>query len=226
MTIHWRTPAGLHTASARLPVEGELPSFERRDRVAQLAAADGGRPAREGRPGQLLDLHLHQLAPPAPLRPRLGREILRPRAGRDRRAHARVRVRARPRQRPPGRAGHADRLPGRDRQRLRGMECLRQPLLAGPVLRRRAGAHPASPLRRRRIPAVGNGHPAAAGRGRIRRRGSRTGLRRCPRCRSARRLGHPEITGELHRLRAHRELRVPRRRGTGHSVTPIRPRRS
>src|SRR5271165_743514 len=27
MTAHWLTPAGLHTASARLPVEGELPSF-------------------------------------------------------------------------------------------------------------------------------------------------------------------------------------------------------
>ena len=27
MGAHWRTPAGLHTASARLPVEGELPSF-------------------------------------------------------------------------------------------------------------------------------------------------------------------------------------------------------
>ena len=29
------------------------------------------------------------------------------------------------------------------------------------------------------------------------------------------RLGRPEIARELHRLRAHRELRVPRRRGTG-----------
>jgi len=27
MTAHWLSPAGLHTASARLPVEGELPSF-------------------------------------------------------------------------------------------------------------------------------------------------------------------------------------------------------
>ena len=27
MTAHWRTPAGLHTASAQLPVEGELPSL-------------------------------------------------------------------------------------------------------------------------------------------------------------------------------------------------------
>jgi thiol-disulfide isomerase/thioredoxin len=28
MSAHWPVPAGLHTASARLPVEGELPSFE------------------------------------------------------------------------------------------------------------------------------------------------------------------------------------------------------
>ena len=27
MKPHWLTPAGLHTASTRLPVEGELPSF-------------------------------------------------------------------------------------------------------------------------------------------------------------------------------------------------------
>ena len=27
MNARWRAPAGLHTASARLPVEGELPSF-------------------------------------------------------------------------------------------------------------------------------------------------------------------------------------------------------
>jgi thiol-disulfide isomerase/thioredoxin len=28
MTAHWPVPAGLHTASARLPVEGQLPSFD------------------------------------------------------------------------------------------------------------------------------------------------------------------------------------------------------
>jgi thiol-disulfide isomerase/thioredoxin len=28
MTVHWRTPAGLHLTSAALPVEGELPSFD------------------------------------------------------------------------------------------------------------------------------------------------------------------------------------------------------
>jgi hypothetical protein len=28
MKPHWPTPAGLHRASARLPVEGKLPSFD------------------------------------------------------------------------------------------------------------------------------------------------------------------------------------------------------
>ena len=28
MNAHWRTPAGLHTASVRLPVEGEMPAFD------------------------------------------------------------------------------------------------------------------------------------------------------------------------------------------------------
>ena len=28
MSAHWRTPAGLHTASVRLPVEGEIPAFD------------------------------------------------------------------------------------------------------------------------------------------------------------------------------------------------------
>ena len=28
MNVHWRAPAGLHTASAQLPDEGELPSLD------------------------------------------------------------------------------------------------------------------------------------------------------------------------------------------------------
>jgi hypothetical protein len=28
MTAHWPAPAGLHPSSARLPVEGRLPSFD------------------------------------------------------------------------------------------------------------------------------------------------------------------------------------------------------
>ena len=48
-----------------------------------------------------------------------------------------------------------DRLPGRRRQRLRGLERLRQPLLAGALLHRRRGDHPRPALRRRAVRAVG-----------------------------------------------------------------------
>ena len=47
----------------------------RRDRLAQLGAADARRAARPRRPRRLLDLHLRQLAPHAAVRPGLGREV-------------------------------------------------------------------------------------------------------------------------------------------------------
>ena len=84
----------------------------------------------------------------------------------------------------PGAAGDrgaGDRLPGRGRQRLRGLERLRQPLLAGALLRRRGGHHPRPPLRRGPLRAIGARHPAAArrrARARLRRRA--TGWRRRP----------------------------------------------
>src|SRR4029453_2834724 len=105
--------------------------FGRRNWVAQLAAIDGGRAPRPGHPGQLLDLYLHQLAPYPALCSRLGPQVPGPRAGGGRRAHARVRLRARPRQRPPTGQGPAGRLPGRDRQRLTQLDCPRQPLPRG-----------------------------------------------------------------------------------------------
>ena len=46
------------------------------------------------------------------------------------------------------------------------------------------------------------------------RRRSRPRVRRCPWRGGTCRLGRPEVSGELYRLRAHRELRVPRWRGT------------
>ena len=215
MTAHWRTPAGLHTSPARLPVEGELPSFDGATgwlNSAPLTAADlRGKiilvnfwtytcinwlrqlPYLRAWAGKYADHGLVVIGVHTPefaFEHDLG-------------------------QRPPRRARHADRLPGRDRQRLRGLARLRQPLLARPVLRRRAGAHPASPLRRRRIPAVGNGHPATAGRGGIRPTMVMSCVGRRPRPGGPGRLGQPAITGDLHRLRAHRELRVPRRRVPG-----------
>ena len=47
--------------------------------------------------------------------------------------------------------GDGDRVPGRSRQRPRDLARVRQPLLAGAVLRRRAGHDPGSPLRRGRL---------------------------------------------------------------------------
>ena len=103
MTTHWPRPAGLHTSAARLPVEGTLPSFDGATGWLNSPPLTPASLRGKGRPGQLLHLHLRQLATPAPLSPRLGREILCLRAGRDRRAYTRVRVRARSGQRPPGR---------------------------------------------------------------------------------------------------------------------------
>ena len=77
-----------------------------RERMAEFAAADAGGPARQGRPGQFLDLHLHQLAAPASICPRLGREIQGPGTGGDRRPCAGVRIRKEHRQRSLGCEGH------------------------------------------------------------------------------------------------------------------------
>jgi hypothetical protein len=46
-----------------------VPIRRPRKRMAEFAGADAGSAARQGRPGQLLDLHLHQLAPPAAICP-------------------------------------------------------------------------------------------------------------------------------------------------------------
>ena len=77
----WQTLGTRPTLAARrtrrgpAACRGSRCRVRRRDRVAQLAAADRGRPARQGRPGQLLDLHLHQLAAHPALCPRLGRAV-------------------------------------------------------------------------------------------------------------------------------------------------------
>ena len=64
----------LRTAGS-LPVEGHLPGFDGATgwlNSPPLSAADL---RRKGRPGRLLDLHLHQLAPHARVCPRVGREV-------------------------------------------------------------------------------------------------------------------------------------------------------
>ena len=212
MGAHWRVPAGLHTASARLPVEGELPSF---------AGATGW-------------LNSEPLTP-AGLRGKVViadfwtytcinwlRQLpyLRAWAGKYS-AHGLVVIGVHT---PEFSFEHdLDNV----RRAIEDMgitypvatdndyavwQGFRQPLLARALLRRRTGPYPSSPLRRRRVRPVRNGHPATAGRERICWRRHRDGLARCPRPGSPGRLGHPEIIRKLHRLRAHRELRLPRRR--------------
>ena len=104
------------------------------------------------------------------------------------------------------------RLSDRDRQRLRRLAGVRQPLLAGPVHRRRRGPHPLSPLRRGRVRHVRDGRPAAAPRGGC--RGLRSGARRggSEGLRGRSRLVDPRIARDVPRLRPEQRLRVARPR--------------
>ena len=148
MKPHWPVPAGLHTTSARLPVEGRLPSFEGATGWLNSPplTTDGLRgkvvlvnfwtytcvnwlrqlPYVRAWAGKYAD---HGLVVIGVHTPEFSFEH---NLDNVRRAVQDMR----------------GRLPGRDRQRLRGLECVRQPLLARPLLRRRAGSYPASPLRR------------------------------------------------------------------------------
>ena len=158
----------------------EMPSLAGATGWINTAPLDSRGAARESGPRPVLDLHLHQLAARAPLRPRVVHEIQGPGPRGARRAHARVPVRRRHRERPPRSARHADRLPGRGRQRLRDLACVQEPVLAGLLLRRCAGAHPPPSVRRGRIRTVGEGPSSAAGRGRRQRHRPRTGCRGWP----------------------------------------------
>ena len=70
------------------------------------------------------------------------------------------------------------------------------------------------------------GHPAAADRGRRDRRRPRARDGRSPWPGGGGRLEQPEVRGELRRLRAHRGLRLPRRRGSRRSRTSTPARRA
>ena len=141
------------------------------------------------------------------LRPRVVAGLPRRRADRDRSPHPGVLLRARDRPRAPSDAAASDRLPGRPRQRLRDLGRLRQPLLAGALLRRRRGHHPRPALRRRTVRAIRARHPGAARRRARARRGRRS------RRRDGGRLGPPADARDVSGLRAQRALRLtgPRR---------------
>ena len=121
-------------------------------------------PARPRRADRLLDLHVHQLPAHAALPARAGRPLPPRRPDGRRGAHARVRVRARLRQRGRGDPGQSPALSGRPGQRLRDVERLRQPVLAGRVPGRRRRPRPLRPVRRgRRGPDRGRRALAARG---------------------------------------------------------------
>ena len=185
---------------------GSPGAVRRRDRLAQLGAADARGASRPGRPGRLLDLHLHQLAADAPLSSGHGPPSTRtpgltivgvhtPEFGFEQDVDNIVAAVARLR----------GRVSDRDRQRLRRLARLRQPLLAGALPRRRRGTDPVPPLRRGRVRHDRDGDPAAPAR---RRRGRR---RPGPRRRSTRRASRSRPTGG----RCSRPRRTP---GTGQAT--------
>ena len=110
--------------------------------------------------------------------------------------------------------GPGDRLPGRDRQPLRDLERLRQPLLAGAVLHRLRRRHRRPAVRRGRVRAVRARHPAAA------RRRPRARRRRGDGRRGGGRLGSPALARDVPGRRAQRGLRLTRRRGRGEPALP------
>ena len=97
MGTNWRMPTGLHTAAPRLPVEGELPSF---DGATGWLNSPPLTPA--GLRGKVVLASfwtytcINWLRQLPYLRAWAGK-ILRPGTGGDRRPHTRVRVRARSR---------------------------------------------------------------------------------------------------------------------------------
>jgi hypothetical protein len=113
--------------------------------------------------------------------------------------------------------------PGGGRQRLRHLDRLRQPPLAGAVGRRRPGTDPPLSVRRGRLPAVRDDPAAATDRGR--RRGDRPGPGggRPWGGGGGRRLGQLVVAGELPRVRAYRAIRLSRWCGVGHPAGVCRP---
>ena len=100
-TSSFRRERALRALAA--PGEVEAAGIRGREQLAEQRATDTGGPEGEGRPRRLLDVHVHQLDPDAPIPPRVGGGVplARPRRGRS--AHSGVRDRARRRERAPGR---------------------------------------------------------------------------------------------------------------------------
>ena len=125
--------------------------LRRRRALVQLPPARSPGPPRPRRADRLLDLHLHQLPAHAAAPAGVGRALPRARPDDRGRPHARVRLRAQGRQRPGRDRAQPAALSRRPGQRLRDLERLGQPVLAGEVPDRRQGPRALRPLRRGRV---------------------------------------------------------------------------
>ena len=169
-----RRPRGARPAGRDAPRLRRPTRAHRHPGVDQRRGDDARRPARQGRGGRLLDLLVRQLhqdpLPPAPL----ARHVRR-RPGRDRRAHPRVRVRGRSRQRGPRgpRPGRA--VAGRPGLAVLDLVGLGQSLLARQVRPRTGRTRALRPLRRGRLRGERAGHPCPPGRGGAGGRAARAG---------------------------------------------------
>ena len=135
-----------------------------RRRLAELQAAEACRPARQGGGARLLDLLLHQLPAGAAVHQRLVPALQGLGPGHHRRALAGISLREGTRQRAHGGGEVRHPLSRGARQRHGHLECLRQPLLARALLRRRPGQDPRTSLfRRGQVRALRAHHPRVAG---------------------------------------------------------------
>ncbi|WP_410171944.1 hypothetical protein [Amycolatopsis heterodermiae] len=144
---------------------------------------------------------MHQLPARHPARRGVGPALPRRGPGGRRCPHAGVRVRARPGQRRGRHHPPAHHLPRGDRQRLRDLERVRQPVLARRVPRRRHRAGPPRLPRRRRLRRHRVAHPRAA-------HDRRPGPDAAPAHRRRGRHPHESLAepGNLPRLRARRPV--------------------
>ncbi len=103
-----------HPGATPCPARATCPASTARPAGSTRRRSPSEEPAREGRPRRLLDVHVHQLAAHARLRPRVGREVPRITGLVVVGVHTpEFPFEQGRRQRPPGRQGHAGRVPDR-----------------------------------------------------------------------------------------------------------------
>ena len=156
-----RRGAGLRDHGDLVQHRGSLRGA-RPDLAGRHHAADAGKPAGQGRGRGLLDLQLRELRAHPAVSQGVVRRLPGQGTGDRRRAHPRVRVREEHGERgarDPRAGRHLARRPG---QRLRGVERVRQPVLAGALLHRCEGQGALLPLRGRRVRRLREGDPVAA----------------------------------------------------------------